>query len=648
MAGLSKHFASITVGTLVSSGNRQYRVTGRVSVDSVLGVDLETQESKRLRIETVTPITDEDISALRVQKAARDLTAFSESEWAEAQRRFEAIKPLLEDPVRSRACVDAMAAKCDVHAATLYKWLAAYQNANHVSALVPEKRGRKPGSRYLGEQREHIISQAIELTYLTKQRHTVQQVIEDVRRACRLSKLPPPSPNAIRKRIRQLHPAKILRRRGFVSEARNRYEANIGSISGADRPLSIVMVDHTKADIMLVDEINRQPIGRPWLSLAIDVFSRMVVGFYVTFEAPSASSLGLCLANAMCTKMEYLAELGVSGDWPVWGRMAVVHADNGKEFRGNMIKRACEEYGIDLQWRPVLVPEYGGHIERLMGSVATELHKLPGTTQSNPAARKGYDSDAHAVMTLREFERHMAEWIVNVYNQRLHSELDMAPIRKWTLGLMGDDQNPGSGILAKPTDPLRVRLDFMPFYTRSIQTYGILIDNISYYDPVLDPYVNAADPTNPKAKRQFIIRRDPRDISIVYFLDPTTQQYATVRYRNIGYPAISVWELQQALETIRKDGRDSVDEATIFAAVERMRSHIDAATERSKAARRRLQQRPSTSTRSMASPAGHVAAPSGAAASSVHSAMIRSPTSKPAADLFSEPILPFDEVMTER
>lgn len=63
------------------------------------------------------------------------------------------------------------------------------------------------------------------------------------------------------------------------------------------RPLQVVQVDHTKADIFVVDEESRQPIGRPWLTLAMDVCSRMVPGFYLTMAAPSRLSTSLCLGG---------------------------------------------------------------------------------------------------------------------------------------------------------------------------------------------------------------------------------------------------------------------------------------------------------------------------------------------------------------
>jgi putative transposase len=81
-----------------------------------------------------------------------------------------------------------------------------------------------------------------------------------------------------------------------------------------------VQIDHTVIDLIVVDERDRQPIGRPYLTLAIDVFTRCVVGMVVTLEAPSAVSVGLCLAHVACDKRPWLEGLDVEMDWPMSGK----------------------------------------------------------------------------------------------------------------------------------------------------------------------------------------------------------------------------------------------------------------------------------------------------------------------------------------
>lgn len=585
MSGISKSFFRAEPGMLAKVGEHKYRITHLLSVDSVLAEDLDTHEKIRLRVEALRPYKEET-EEIDETSPSRDLLLYSPEEWAEAQRRFQIIKPLLENPLRTRSSVEAIAEKCSIHPSTLYKWLKFYQEAGHVAALVPQKVGRKKGTRLLKDVQEKIIESAIEDLYLNKQRHSPQDIVEEVERRCRLAKVEIPHPNTVRNRIAAINPALTLRRRGHKDVARNIYEANQGSFPGANHPLAVVQIDHTEADIILVDEVHRRPIGRPWLTLAIDVYSRMVAGIYLTFERPSATSVGMCLAHAMCPKREYLAEIGVGGEWPVWGIMNVVHSDNGKEFRGNVLRRACEDYNIDLQWRPVLLPHMGGHIERLMGVMANESRKLPGATFSNIRQRRGYDSEGQAALTLKEFETHIVDFIVNVYHQRIHSSLGVTPKRKWEMGILGEADAPGTGLFPMPEDPLRIRLDFMPYVERSIQNYGVQIDQICYYDSVLDPYVNSADPENPKLKRQFLIRRDPRDISKVYFLDPVDNRYVTIPYRNIGFPAMSLWELKQVQANLREEGRKDVDENLIFETLNRMRARVEDAKGKTKAARR--------------------------------------------------------------
>lgn len=584
MAGISKKFFRATPGQIVAFGAKRYRITHLISVDSVLAVNLETEQSERLRVECLSDPHGE-VPAESLPRVSRDLALFSDEEWAEGQRRFEAIKPLLEDPIRSRVVVEGLAAKVGTHPATLYKWLKLYQEAQHVSVLIPLRRGLKEGTSRLTSEQEAVINSAIEDVYLNKLRKRAQSVVVEVQRRCYLAKIPAPNPNSVRLRLKRLTPSHTLRARGQKDVARNRYQLIQGEFPGADTPLAVVQIDHTPGDLIIVDPVHRLPIGRPYITAAVDVFSRMIVGLYISFDPPSATSVALCLAHAICPKREYLAELGVTGDWPVWGTMSKVFVDNAKEFRGSALSRGCEDNRIDLEYRPVKTPHYGGHIERLLGTVNSESHQIPGTTFSNAMRRKGYKSDDEAVMTLKEYEQHLVDFIVNIYHQDRHDDLGMPPLKQWGLGVLGDGDKPGIGMLPMPADPQRLLLDFLPFEMRSVQRYGVQLDNITYFDAALAPYVNAADDEDPKRKRKFLVRRDPRDISKVYFLDPADNRYVTLPYANIGFPSMSLYELRCIQAKLRDEGRPA-NEHVIFEARTRQLERIESAQLTSKLARR--------------------------------------------------------------
>ncbi|WAF91657.1 DDE-type integrase/transposase/recombinase [Aeromonas hydrophila] len=544
--------------------------------------------------ETTREILTAPVSELAVpEKTGQtrpDISTVDEKSWALAKSRLAILKPLLNRPARTRAEVAAVAAQHSLHVNTLYVWLRAYEGCGLLSSLLPKGRSDK-GQGRINEAVEELIREAIAAVYLTRQRKSQRKVCDEVRRRCLEAGEPPPHDNTVRNRIRALSGELVAARRLGRKTADLDFRPHEGKFPGADWPLSVVQIDHTKIDTILVDDHYRRPVGRPWITLAFDVFSRVVTGFYVSFDPPGAMSVGLCLVHAFLSKERWLSGHDVRSGWPVWGLPAKIHADNAKEFRGKMLQRACEEYGIDLEWRPVKRPQFGAHIERALGTFSKEIHELPGTTFSNTREKGDYDSEGKASLTLSEFETWLATYIVDVYHQKVHSSLDASPMAVYQRGIFGDDDNPGCGLPAKVADEERLRLDLMPFELRTVQDYGVVIDEIHYYHDVLRRWINAPDPAESRRKRKFMFRRDPRDISVIWFYDPELQSYYPIPYRDTSHPAISIWELREARKSAQAQGGGEINERAIFDAYERMREIEQKAVEKTKSARRAAQRR---------------------------------------------------------
>ncbi len=529
-----------------------------------------------------------------VSRTPPDLNHVSEETWSKARKRFAAVQPLLAETPVSKEAAKGFAQAAGVHVSTLYRWLEAYRTTGQLTALLPEKSGVRTGHKRLAENVEQIVAAVIEQIYLTRQRPSIQKAVTEILARCRADGIEAPHPNTIRRRIARI-PEQVETKRRHGSRAARAYAPIEGSFPIPEAALGAVQIDHTKVDIILVDDISRQPVGRPWITVAIDLFSRMIAGFYVSLDPPGAMSTGLCIAHAMLPKNIRLAKYGIKTSWPICGRIQMLHLDNAKEFHGTMLDRACQNYGIELQWRPVKKPWYGGHIERWMGTFAQELQSLPGATFSNPAERGDYDSEEQAALTLTEFERWLATFITEVYHQRVHSALGVSPIQKY--------ESSGPTNVGWKVDERRLRLDFMPYLERTVQPYGILIDQIAYYTDVLRSWVNAADSEDPARKRKFTVRRDPRDISVVHFWDPEAEEYFRIPYRDTTHPAISVWELKEIRRQLQQQGRESINEDLIFSAYARMREIADTARRTTKAARRNAQRRLDHSGVEIATPA---------------------------------------------
>jgi putative transposase len=546
---------------------------------------------RRAKVRDLKPV--EPIPEVSSAAKADDLADIEDAEWQRACERFEMIRLLLETPDCTRVLVHAQAAAVGRHPATLYRWIQQYRRTGRLSTLVPAKRGVRAGHHRLAADVEAVLSTTIDEVYLSPQKRSVSYTAHEVARRCRNAGLKAPDARTIRRRIKALSDKERLRGREGGRAVRDKYAPIQGVFPGADWPLAVVQIDHTPVDLILVDDISRRPVGRPWITLAIDVFSRMVAGFYVSFDPPGAMAVGLCLAHAILPKDTWLTQHNIVTPWPVWGVMSTVHADNGKEFRGTMLRKACQEYGMNLHWRPVARPHFGGHIERLLGTLNHEIHNLPGSTFSNPQARGAYNSDQHAAMTLSELERWLAITIVEIYHQRRHREIGTTPLQKYEEGIFGSAEHLGRGLPDRLLDETRLRLDFMPYAERTVQPHGITIDEIQYYDDVLRPWIRAADPRDGrgKRKRKFIIRRDPRDISRVYFYDPELKQYFEIPYRHTAHPPISVWELRAARRWLKEEGQKAINEELLFDAHNRLRVLETEAIDATKKARRAAQRR---------------------------------------------------------
>ena len=48
------------------------------------------------------------------------------------------------------------------------------------------------------------------------------------------------------------------------------------------RPLERVEFDDTQLDLFVVDERTKLPIGRPWLTLRICAFTKLIIGYHLS------------------------------------------------------------------------------------------------------------------------------------------------------------------------------------------------------------------------------------------------------------------------------------------------------------------------------------------------------------------------------
>ncbi len=513
--------------------------------------------------------------------SAPELSSVHASRWDEARRYLPVIQRLGASAHRTTKDVIAASIELGCGPAHVFRLLRRYSADPRLTSLLPRRRGTKDGHSYLRHEVEAVINEAIETLYLTRQRPRVADLVAEVRQRCHALGLTPPGRKAIRTRLQARPQREVIARRQGQKAARDRFGPVTGSLE-ADWPLSLVQIDHTRVDVIVVDSVSRAPIQRPWLTLAIDVYSRCVVGFHLSLEPPSATSVALCIAHAVLEKAGWLALRHIEADWPVHGLFSRLHLDNAKEFHSEALRRGCEQYGIAIDYRPVRTPHYGGHIERLIGTMMGKVHLLPGTTFSDVKAKGDFDSEKTAAMTLPELERWLGHAIAGVYHRDLHRALGTTPLAAWKRGIEGDAGTLGRGAPPTVTDARRLLIDFLPIERRTVRREGVFLHSIAFHSDVLRAWIGE--------RQRMIVRYDPRDLSRIYLLAPDGQYY-DLTYRDLSRPSISLWEHRSALKRLREAGALHIDEPAIFRTIEQMRSIVDEAKSATKVARRHRERR---------------------------------------------------------
>jgi putative transposase len=188
--------------------------------------------------------------------------------WEEACRREDVVRELFRlypDGAPAMAVADACQS-LSVSRATLFRLIERFKSQPSVSSLLPRKRGRAPGSKNADEARDRLIRQTIERLYLAPERVSFARLVKEVRLLCFREGLVAPSWRTVRARLAEIDIRTQALRRGD-----QRAMAATRAVPGeyrVSRPLEIVQLDHTRVDVVVVDEETREPVGRPWITLA--------------------------------------------------------------------------------------------------------------------------------------------------------------------------------------------------------------------------------------------------------------------------------------------------------------------------------------------------------------------------------------------
>lgn len=377
-------------------------------------------------------------------------------------------------------------------------------------------------------------------------------------RSGRLPQLDQPAYETFRKEVRRQENYEAYRLKHGTKRAKARFKASGKGLSAA-RFLRLGCMDHTVLDgVVVIDTDWMLPVGRPTLTILIDVRTRCIVGFLLSFEPASIYSVMECIKRGNRPKLHKGA---LAKRYPVlnqiFGRFDEIVVDNGKEFSGTSLEDAMADVGTTVRFAPVSSPTYKAVVERFFGTLNSLLNtKLPGAVFKTELLREmGYDPSKDAVLTLEELEELLHEAIA-VYHVSHHTGVDAPPAQLWQqdmeahgISVIGDER-----LLDKALGAV------MPC---RVTTSGVALFGLRYHDEdkvgaLLEELI-AFEPIRGQRKGSAVVtvkvKYNPANLAEIHVWNRRRNTYVTLPCEDERYAAgMSFWHHRKLQEWAKNRG----------------------------------------------------------------------------------------------
>lgn len=254
-------------------------------------------------------------------------------------------------------------------------------------------------------------------------------------------------------------------------------------------PGSRYEIDATIADIYLVDDEDRSKIiGRPTIYIVIDVFSRMIAGFYIGFDNPSYVVAMQAVVNACIDKTNICTQIGVDvslDEWPCIGLPDVILADRG-EMMSYQVDALISGFNLRIESAPPRRGDAKGIVESCFRTLQAEFKPyVPGVVVGNRVKKHGErDYRLDAVMPISDFSQIILRTILFRNNYHvldkydrdadLPADLPSIPRDLWNWGI----QHRVGGL--RQVDPLQLQVALLPRRKVSVSSFGVNMWGLYY------------------------------------------------------------------------------------------------------------------------------------------------------------------------
>ena len=467
------------------------------------------------------------------KKLAADLMSFPEEVRAESLRRYKYVTGLINRGVQywSPNYIEDLVPDIAVELQdpkppswlTIWRWHKQYVQANYsILGLYPANYKKGNRKSRLKKEVDECIDKAIAY-YQNETRPDAKDAydrleeylveINTIRHKDDL--LPIPSYRNFLRRLEKVTPYEMTKTRHGKRKADIEYNSMKAGVV-TERVMERVCVDHTKLDLFVIDSETSIPLGRPWLTLAVDEYSRSIVGAYISFKDPDFGVILKLIRNTIEPK-DYIAERYpfVKNKWSCYGCPELFVFDNGKEFWCKDLEVVLAELNIQYEFNPVRCPWLKGKVERKFGTVNTNLlSRMPGKTFCSIEKREDYNPKKNAQIKFDEFIDIFYSWLIEEYQQSETTEEKLIPDAIW--------QDSVEEYPPKMVEPDRLNIVLGRTEESKLRRGGIYFKKIRYDSDELAAYRSKVG----KVKASYKV--NPDNLNYIYVLNTFEKKYIKV------------------------------------------------------------------------------------------------------------------------
>ncbi|MGV2949844.1 Mu transposase C-terminal domain-containing protein [Acinetobacter sp. AGC35] len=534
------------------------------------------------------------------QRALADFSTKSSEQKKEAVRRSKYLNILkeLKVPSFTKKYLDPLIANIALQigdptppsAITVYRWHKNYKNASEdIRSLIKNEQKKGNRSKRLDPEVQQIIDTTIKDVYLKGHKPSITTVYEELKRniwkenkfRIPSEALTAPSLTTLINKIKALDPVLVTLHREGKHAAEMEFRVYQTGVS-TTRPLERVEIDHTQLDLFVIDDQTGFPLGKPYITAAIDHHTGSVTGFYISFTPPSAFSVMECLKVAILPKVEINKIFpSIKNTWDVFGVFETLIVDNGKEFYSIALEEACIQLGINIQYAPPLHPWFKASIERYFSIINQKLlNGMEGKSLKDLGKFADYDPIKNAVIDFSSFVEIMYIWVIDIFHQTFKERIGDTPAEKWRKSVLIYPP-------LLPKSALDVNITLGLHDKRKIVRTGISYEGLIYNSSEL-ALLRQKILDNPNVT----IKIDPSNISHIFVLDPIKEEYFSVPAINQKYATgKTLFQHQVIRRNAREYAKSSVNMNNLMEAADRIEEVVEKSKHTSKNRKTQLSQK---------------------------------------------------------